>query len=451
MEDSNFDPYVPAPDQDESPPSQSGQSSVASSGADSRPPKEKHRVQFKPGGESLDVNNIRSAFDIQEGVPSSSAGKEALKPPVLGQRINPIFSRHGGSSLMPDPPDSMSVDITQIARSPMTTMKMKPSFARLPSTELALLGEFLPVPLDEAEEVDGNSAWEATSERSARSAQEKAARLSRRIGTLSAPTSAPSSPRLSAQSLGFEDIPMENLQRRNKYGRYDDTDDETDDDDSCRPDGGKKKRPFVDAAKELVRYHKSRAKRSRDEFKLDASFSHLRSGHSTPTDEQGDEYIRMPPEYQEGFLSTILKLYNQEGIAAAVSGVPKAGVPLPAHRRESTEGSFNDASSSTYTDRVSPSSSGQSTPKHTREELYENPNPSLTGSIVNLLGSATTIARHVSSAIKPSKRKQKRSKTDETVAIQSHLSNLMTTQSLLRTLCKALMMYGAPPHRLEGR
>lgn len=463
-------------DQDDTPQTSSTTSSTNVSRGGSRPPREKHRVRFQSGGESLDQQNHREMFDVTMGVSSHSVkeGKKPMQGPRPARPPNPLEL----STLQPldSKPlfplvDAASEDITQAAR-PDPSSKARPSIMRPPSGDAATLG-LNPLPADEGQEQQGDkkAAEKAASQRHA---QRRAERVSRETGSHSAPgsktaspfSSAPNSPPLHPQRLiNWDDWPREKMKQRTKYGIEDDTDEETEEYSSEDRSAKKKhpKNPFYKAAARFVRHHTRGNVCGLSDIRVPPP-SDSRSGHTTPLYEREAElYVPKPKAYREGFLSSILKLYQQEG-----------------------QDSIDETSRLSESGTTSPLSSGHSTPKQQRQNekkwylhRYSASNSSVGSSVDSTTTATTTTTEELpanekvlssipltssplaSKYYKKNPRKSFASTTDkipghgkkneETIQIKLNIAEVLTRQAYLLRLCKALMMYGAPTHRLEGK
>lgn len=317
-------------------------------------------------------------------------------------------------------------------------------------------------------------------EESQEKAQQRAKQLSLLVGSHSVPVSRgktpvrspPGSPDPSASSnlpLDLSSISLENLTRRTKYGIEDDTeDDEEDEADMKNPQ--KKATIFSATADRFVRPRTSNEPRGL--FRVQALLPGLPSGPPTPTEEQNpDDYVPRPQKYREGFLSSILKLYNEQGVGAAVGAVPIAPVPaFGTNRSGGDEEEAREVSSSRASPVTSPGTSGTSTPRRKTKWYYRNASPASTGSmgsIASLVSSTTMLAQPATSmasldhsaAIRPMPKQRTRSNNaldtflgrgrEESIHVQVHLAETISRQIYLLRLCRALMQYGAPTHRLE--
>ena len=237
----------------------------------------------------------------------------------------------------------------------------------------------------------------------------------------------------------------------------------------------------------LIRHHTKR-KPGHKLFRVEAQTPVLDSGRATPERDQ-EGYFPRPDEFREGFLSSILKLYNEKGLGSATSRIntPQSELVRVSESRENlvqpyslgpTPGVSPGVSPLTeQTPGGSPTSATPSTsirPKVKREKWYANQHSRSTSSISELIrGSSSMPASPVSggeasSATSPVPPKPKHKPigtgTRETLMgiprenrgqrpedqIKIHLADLNTRHTYLLKICKALMQYGAPTHRLEG-
>jgi len=466
--------YTPVSDQNESSTDVSPGSSANPSRGSSRPPKGRHRVRFTPGGESMDERNHRSSFEVRDDL-GSHAGSMNMKP-LPRVRNNPGHSTSSSGASVPHPVDSdITKDITD-SRDQLSVPKARPSIMRAPSSSESEMSDAVS---DLPGEFDDEEAEEKAF--SQRYARKRAERLSRRlVGSRSAPGSKVPSPtrkrsrspspfRALDKALDLNSIPLKKLHTRRKYGIEDDTDADDDEDGSNDEKSPKNTyRRFQAAARRLVKHHTHK-----DRGKLYRVEAPLQSGQTTPAfDRDPEEYVPRPKEYREGFLSSILKLYNEEGVGSALANIPSGLEALKGShsRNQSRESLLSSAAASTTN--ISPSSSGTTTPTRTkRPKWYKNASPGSTGSIANLISSSTVLAqpagsshspkdgpvirpklkvRNSSNALDALLAKAKGKKSDQSIRIQVHIAELFSRQKFVLRMTKALMAYGAPTHRLEG-
>ena len=349
----------------------------------------------------------------------------------------------------------------------------------------------------------------ARKEYSETTARERAETLSRNIGSASnirslalpqaSKMSPPGSPEPSDQdqpNLDLSDLAMKNLKPRRHFGIDDDTDSDNSDEHNERPkqngqSKGKKPklssrfRSYSKAASRLMRHHTDSmppsTKRHSNLFRVPAQDAELRSGQVTPVyDRDRDNYVPRPEHYREGYLSTILKLYREQGADASLANIRGRGSGF-LHSRTSSQEHLCRSPDLSGGGLHSPTSSGQATPKKQKTKwYYKNPHETSTTSIASLVGSST-VGANVGSApaaiqqtpgLKPPRPdgrqphrpksvisqalenaqdlyKARQASRDAEVAIQVHLTRLIVRQQYLLKLCKALISYGAPTHRLE--
>lgn len=491
---------TPGSGQGGSPGDQSAESSAPASRGGSRPPKEKHRVRFTPGGESLDTSNHRAAFDVRDD----------SSPPSKGQSVRPLSRSgttlghtrsHSNPSIRHATLPEHTEDIAESrARAPVRAPR--PSIMRLPSSDSDVSEKWKGSDdgglemqndkkkedeedvEDKEDEEDENAAGKAFSQQSA---QQRAERLSRVMGSHSAPGSRYASPaRPAARSpppspppeeqntlvLDLDNIPLQKLtSKRTKYGIEDDTDEE--DEDNEKSDLQKKpKNRFQKAAARLIRHHTK--KETPKLFKVKAETPPLRSGQVTPVYERDpDDYVPRPKEFREGYLSSIMKLYNEQGVGSAIAHIPAGyeAINRASNRRGSSAQSLigSGATTPAQTPAGSPTESGTASPKSKHQKwYYKNEHHRSTGSIADLVSSSTMLAQpgasNQRSSIRPKPKyrprssqaidtimgkKKKPHRLEDSIRIQVHIAETMQRQGYLLKICRALMTYGAPTHRLE--
>ena len=327
-----------------------------------------------------------------------------------------------------------------------------------------------------------------------RTAQSKAQRLSRTLGTNSAPgsqlptpqRSPPSSPSASEQGspiLNLDDIPLERLtSRRNKYSIEDDTDSECGDDDQARKN---KRGRFYNAARRLVRQHTGKASHHHF-FRVPAASSSqtsLRSGQITPEHERDHaDYVPKPKTYNEGILSSLLRLYNEQGAATLSHPLKTLDRKLAASNQPLHSAEDENIASASSSATTSKEASGQTTPKH-QKWYSKHENPSTTPSIAKLVSSSRILAQPTAAPLtkaeqstppvqgkKAGMRPQRPristrpssgtlqtifnkatgpQPSDDEFKVHLHVADVLKRHQYLLKLCRALMSYGAPTHRLE--
>ena len=470
-----------APEQNASSSEISPGSSTNPSRGSSRPRRERHRVRFTPGGESIDESNQRSLFEVRDENSPLGGG---LKPMPRARR-NSGHSRSSSSTSVPHLVDSnITRDITD-SRDKSSAPKGRPPILRAPSSSESEMDN---VTTELSDDIEAHQAKEKAF--SQQSARERAERLNRRlVGSRSAPGSkipspirkrsrSPSPSQNLSNGIDLDSIPLQKLHTTRKYGIEDETEDEDDDDEHDEKPSNKIYNRFQLAARRLVRYHSRKDKgkeknKKKGKYKLHRVQAPLASGQTTPNyDRDQEEYVPRPKEYREGFLSSILKLYNEEGVGSALSNIPSGLDALKTGKGNQSKESLL-ASGATSASNLSPVSSGASSPTRTkRPKWYKNTESSSTGSIANLISSSTVLAQPAGSSHSPNdgptirpKTKARRNsgnaletilakakgpRSDQSVRIQVHIAQLFSRQKFVLKMTKALMSYGAPTHRLEG-
>ena len=384
--------YTPVSGEGESSQDPSPGSSAPASRSGSRAPKKSVRIHWQPEGESMDTKKQKSKFNVRDH--SLLPTDEPAKPLPRDGRRDSTHSRNG--SISQEVPDTLK-------RSPIP----KPSVLKRSSSDVSekdVKGLDGVAEETDYNDMDENSFGKAIAERTALS---KAQRLSRDLGIKSAPgsqlpspaRSPPPSPSSSDQPpLNLEDIPLERLtSRRQKYGIEDDTESEESDDGQSHK---KKRTRFHNAARRLIRRHTGKDA-LHHVFRVPAAASSqasLRSGQITPEYETDHEdYVPRPKAYNEGILSSLLRLYNDQE-----AGATKSSHPIQSLSRRfsiSKESSFRigdkqvtESSSGTVTPTTPKEASGQATPRH-QKWYYKDPSPSATPSIANLVSSSRMLAQ----------------------------------------------------------
>lgn len=453
-----------------------------------RPRDKKKRVGFgeDPGG--------RSARNSFVEVPAPAAGRTLSPPPRSKQespegsgKVTPVGGglwqpdrsgdalltpRDERKSLLPDLSPAQTEQIYQ-AFDAGTISKPRPAIRRSPSdhgTPPATIEE-------EIESGDEHGKWR---KKKAQEAFERGKRLEQSERIQSEPNSREVSPERKrffgnrrVPELRMDDIPMKEFKRhRNESAIVDD-----DDEDSITPPALRRHREMdTSEAHKLVRKHTIR-----NQILHSEASSGQRSGAVTPTEETGffEDYAPRPEQYRGGILGSLLKLYqhphDEDQRRRSSSHVPKAHV-----RSYSGDTAIYSAEP---TPNNSPPRSGTSTPDHRRSSSrhwyspkHRSPSSS---SLAQLIGSSsalgspsvTGLGEQVQQRLKEQQKEAERQKalhkksrsssainalykksrpkiTDE-IRITVHIAETIARQKYLMKLCRALMQYGAPTHRLE--
>jgi len=371
------------------------------------------------------------------------------------------------SSYRSHAPDVSSADSDQIKAafaSSASPTASSPTMPRMPPRPVLRRGD------SALSTVSDNAPENTVQGRRAREAHERGKRLELDERISSAPASRAASPArklgLPKLKLNLSEIPLQDFskvdfsQEPNEHDPLHHLDDATSDD-------------LHASAHKLVRAHASQAQQV---LHLDSSSGFV-SAAVTPNEEREAylDYVPRPERHRAGVLGALLRLYNQDGPAG--SGHDRSSsLPQPAH--------FRDGSSGFNTPQHSPPSSGYNTPSGRPLSGYSTPGgrqsrlwhsksySNSTSSLAYLVGSSvsggTPIAglplgeqvtenlrqRHESEKKAKKSRsnvlsRMGRSRLDEEIRITKHIKENLARQKYLLKLCRALMTYGAPTHRLE--
>lgn len=334
--------------------------------------------------------------------------------------------------------------------------KPRPAIRKAPRTPPEFYLNDEPNPFEDEIERRQNSLKSRAKERSGLEAQRRAAKLSQSMGTYSAPVSR-------RGSEGQLSPPAMELQ--SMVSSYDNTaENSEEDEDEDDPQ-------FMKRASMLLRTHTVRNSRSDRAMSMEDLYHSeppLQSGQVTPTNavEVEAEHVARPRKYRTGVLGTLLHASTVAAQAPATAG--RSG--RKAHSRNNSAGfTFSGASTAANSPTSSPSQSGTTTPRGKPWFNRHHGNQS-TNSISTLVGSSARsfaapsqqdLGNEFDEQVKKSRPGVgKRSKSDDSIKkpkqrrekdlkIKIHIAGTLARQSYLRKLCKALMMYGAPTHRLE--
>ncbi|KAL4998941.1 hypothetical protein BDV10DRAFT_62701 [Aspergillus recurvatus] len=159
--------------------------------------------------------------------------------------------------------------------------------------------------------------------------------------------------------------------------------------------------------------------------------AYARSGASTPEGLRPDSWYGSGRFGGGGILSQLLRL----------QAVQSSG---------STSAPVSDAESDTE----SPISSGAATPRKEKLKWYKKPNhhstASLVGASMNL--SSATLPAPPEAFMTPKKGRRKayrKTRLEDEIRVTVHIAEILARQRYIMQLCRALMRYGAPTHRME--
>lgn len=431
------------------------ETSAGSSATPSRPGSpgaalKRGRVRFNSTSEANDAGNQRSSAPLRDKDGPSKRSYVTPPKPIL---TSPLHSRSSSTSkLLGNSPDSdKGVGFTEdVLKSPV--LKPRPGVLRAPS----YTNDF-----DTQEPQHQQSL-------SALAAQGRAQRIASLVGSNSAPATTRTSldsdvdleesysPTNGERASGFlTNIPLGDLDSRRTY------DQPLEDSDEDRLNQGKreiKRTASTREAHDIVRAHtrKHRAGLATKSMNVPST---LASGQVTPIEEKSlEEYQPRPQQFRGGVLSELLKLYKSD------VGNDSGNGSRPASRRSSL-----DSMGSTV---VSAGSSGATTPKTKHTKWYKQKNQSqdtLAGLIeasAKLAGASASptaaITNHKKKLCRPGMGNRSHSgklvdaamskfrpRLEDEIRITIHIAETLSRQKYVVMLCRALIMYGAPTHRLE--
>jgi hypothetical protein len=401
------------------------------------------RVRFNSTSEANDSTNKRSNFPLQD---------RSLTIPESPKKTSPSHSRNSSVTgvLRRTPESEKDNPFADPKISPV--LKPRPSLLRNNSSH------------DQADEDIEEFNEKAFS---ALAAQERAQRIASLVGSHSAPASRRNSledsdddetpPRPhNPYPVRIDDIPLVEMDSRRAY---DGAGSESDEDD-LEKQKGKPRASTTSEAHKLVRAY-TRKHRS-EGLRMPAEPSPgLVSGQVTPTEEQAltENYVPRPQQYRGGVLSSLLKLYH-------------------APQGQSTRGSdVSRGSTGSPSQNATPGSSGTTTPRTKQQKWYHQKNRSQ-DTLAGLMEASAILAAPagppaVAGGQKTPKKhgpprpgmgkrtqsgkliesaKQKmtgKPRLEDEIRITVHIAETLSRQKYLLKLCRALMSYGAPTHRLE--
>jgi len=415
-----------------------------SSPGGSAPQKNRGRVRFNSTSEANDfATNQKSSFPLQD----KSISPHTITP-LKNTKSSPIHSRNSSvTNLLRRTPEHEKADpFADPTVSPV--FKPKPSLLRKSSYSR------------DSEDV-GEEHEKAFS---ALAAQERAQRIATLVGSHSAPASRRNSfededdeedavgngRRPGGYPVRIDDIPLVNMDVKRAY---DGAGIESDEEEFSEKSRRKGKATSSSEAHKLVRQHTRKLRA--EGLTVQADTPGLRSGQVTPTEEQHltEEYVPRPAQYRGGVLSSLLKLYN---------------APHGSSSRRSSAGS---AGSPSYSGTRSGSvvSSGVTTPRTKQAKWYHQKNQSQ-DTLAGLIEASAILGAPggASKKGKPSRpgmgkrtgsgniidtamnRLSRGPRLEDEIRITIHIAETLSRQKYLLKLCRVLMSYGAPTHRLES-
>ncbi|KAK4634629.1 Pheromone-regulated membrane protein 10 [Fulvia fulva] len=417
-------------------------------------PKGKKRVGFT-GGEEVDPSGKRSSFvEYQGDGPYSPFDLSPNYGSPAGSGNNtPSGHRRqsSGDQLLPSENDKSHLP----RLSEQKTEQLYEAISRnldIPRPRPAIRRGNSIRPEEPAIELESpeNDERHRQRQQSARKAFERGKDVERAAQSYSNPASRRSSPDGRIPSITAGDIPLQDLNGR-----------ESEDEPTDLPPHQRLRKASTAEAFNLVRRHTV----ARDAFKQLPSEppSGQRSGAATPTDDQQfmEDYKPRPDQYRGGILGSLLKLY----------GDPNSSTTRKGSSRRSS-GDLSAMSSPAH----SPPESGATTPTYNRRWYsHKKDGNQSTSSLATLVGTSSSfgspavsnrdLGEEVSKRLREQQQKRpgigkrtssggvlnrlSRPRLQEEYRITAHIAGTIARQKYLKRLCRALMQYGAPTHRLE--
>jgi hypothetical protein len=421
---------------------------------DTTPPSHDHESSFQRGeGHGGDL--VTS--------PDSTSPSDTLRPSPTHSR-QPSIPEHSPSSIRRNDISDLelSMQVHKAFGQPYVP-KPKPAIRKTTHTPDIELGEMADINLN----VEGTQKV-----RSGLDAHDRAQRLAARVGSYNVSESASRRNSMDLDEVNSDDhVPA---------GQANEEEDDPDEDllfqkQRIRPPQHSED-PMHAEARRLVRTYTQSQSRPESFYDTD---SPTHSGQMTPVAERShaEDYVPKPKKYRGGVLAALLKLQSQREDDDSFSLMN--GRKRHHMRGWSTEYSTSNGTTPAHTPGNSPPRSGTSTPTQKHSLLHwpkKHGNDSHHG-LAHLIGSSSTLAlptkefgeeladrgkQHKASrpalgkrtksseAISQAIKKISRPRLEEQIKITVHIAETLSRQKYLVKLCRALMEYGAPTHRLEG-
>ncbi|KAK0310637.1 hypothetical protein LTR01_003791 [Friedmanniomyces endolithicus] len=415
--------------------------------------REKKKVGFTGGADPADRSSRNSWLAEHPGLDGSVLSPPRTMQPVESTEASgsstPTHSRQGsGDLLLPDAPSSSKSHLPELSR--QQTQELHQAFSDVldvPRPRPAIRqiasdhrGSLVDANVDPPDDYDGLLAHRKLR---AQDAHERAKKLETEQ---SQPNSRYNSPereqRAGRSKVRSEDIPLQDLPHK-----IDVADSDTDDDLEM-PKRKKTIKPSTAEAFALVRKHTM----GRGVPMSDTPPSPgAQSDATTPVEEQGDfEFYRPhPKEYRGGVLGSLMKLrgLSSDLIVATSPTIspPESGASTPGgsnwftrkHREHSSPALSKLIGSSASLGSPLVSGLGEQVTQRLKEqaehEKSHRPGLGRRSRSGNALAALNRISRP----------------RDEEIRITVHIEQYLVRQKYLLKLCRALMLYGAPTHRLE--
>ncbi|KAK4546858.1 hypothetical protein LTR36_001590 [Oleoguttula mirabilis] len=439
--------------------------------------REKKRVGFTGGTDSAE-RSPRSSWSGGRSGAFASPPNIGVTPPLDSSEVSgattPNHSRHGSGDLML-PQDSSRSHLPEL--SPQQTQEIHNAFNQSlpiprprPAIRRTTSGESSKAdPVEAAIDEPVDDPERVYRQGKAREAYERGKRLETDERVRSTSNSRYTSPERTSRSsrprVRGGDIPLEDLSHK-----FDGAESDSDDLLQVPQADRSEKIAFTAEAHKLVRKHTFHHGAISD----DTPPPEPHSGAVTPTEERAfdEEYIRQPEHYRGGILGSLLKLYGPQSQNGGGHSRSSSATRVPSGY---ASGDLSTATTPTH----SPPESGTVTPSGSNWFGRKHKDHS-TSSLAHLIGSSASLGSPVISGLgeqvtarlkeqrdqeklrRPGVGKRTRSgnamaafnrisrpRLEDEIRITVHIAETIQRQRYLIKLCKALMQYGAPTHRLE--
>ena len=203
------------------------------------------------------------------------------------------------------------------------------------------------------------------------------------------------------------------------------------------PHDGQSQRGQAAATSEAHRLVREMTQHQQDKQRKARPAQQTESGRSTPSESDTEFYNGGAG----GILSNLLKLYGQQ---------PGSNTPNQQRRGDASEQDMDGIRTPSW----GGGSSGTSTPRREKVKWYKKPqsqsSASLVGATSNLGAAGTpTLSNEILSAAAKRRSKGGKPRLEDEIRVTVHIAEIITRQRYLMQLCRALMRFGAPTHRLE--
>lgn len=452
------------------------------SGLNSGKRREKKKVGWSGADSGDPSNRVSWAGEPTEPVPARTLSPPAVRSPVASPDLSghntPTtgHSRQGSShgqlpddatasrSHLPELSPQQTRDLQQALGSALEVPRPRPAIRQTQSDRGSALGD---------DDVDGpdHDGQRSYRQRRLKDAHERAKKLETDERVHSRANSRNNSPERRGGKAGkrkqrrSNDYQLDDLPPKNQYGGASDSDDGVQ-----MQSGPRAKYPTTAEAFDLVRKHTTRHTGLPGAETPPSPGT--RSGYITPVEEQGafEIYRPHPEEYRGGILGSLMKLYGRH---PHDGGHSRSSSHQPFHGRNHS----GDLSTGT-TPNHSPPASGSSTPK-TWFGTHKPRNHS-SPSLAKLIGSSASLGspgvsglgEQVSQRLREQREEEKsrraglgkralsgsalqainrlgKPRIEDEIRITKHIAEYIARQKYLMKLCHALMLFGAPTHRLE--